>query len=709
MSDLPVGAVLTSINGRKCTAIPRNVTDPEDVVTATNPAAADPSESATSRLPPGGILMEAPGLSQEVPSLAPSFITSAPNAEPSETQPDTAASTPPGFRVAPGDEDESDDGVEEEDGEDPAATEALEDLPTDAPLSDDPLLDEDDPEEEPAATSEGSIEGTVLPEEPAQEEDGGTSVPTSAPGIVENDATQTAGSPEATDNVGSGSGGNEDDNEDSEETGEADSDNDSDNNDSNESGSEDGGGNSDSEDPDTEDSDDPNDSDADGDNNGNDESEDGEDGFGGAGADPSGTGGDLITTTLEGGVVTTIPAPSGNDQGSPTDNPDTDVVGSASGNGEEESKQAGIIAGSVVGSLAAVALVGFLLFWFWRKRSQRHKYVIQTPVFEPPNSSRTEKTWDFDNGSIGPTNKAARMKEAVEYRFDAIGRKFNKTSPQPNRKSGVNVNRGNSQFFAAGALPPRSRDNPDIHPGNDELSNQDRLGNWWSRVREDANFNWGVRNDSSEPADRAGQNRGFNHRASEGQDFSGTLGLMINDARSRGNDPFSDDYAQPGPSEGYAVHQTPPLRNPFDDANSIQPLPLAATSYDSRGHQRRSTTGSVHRQTRSPLRQQTSSPYQRSDTTTPLSRHQNSTPLSRGAVRSDQFDLEFEPHPGTLVAMPEDVTTREGTREGSLRSFTSQVSSLSDWDNNRGNLRGDVGAAALNWADEKSPGIGKAK
>ena len=714
MSDLPAGAVLTSIDGRKCTAIPRNATSPENAVTATSPPAADPSGDTQGGVPPGGILMEAPVASGELLSLSSALSIPDATPEPTETIPGAASSStsPEGqFRMDGADEAEA--GTDEDEVLEPSATESL---PEGTPVSEEPSTDDGDETDEgsPAPTSEGLTDGTESPEQPAQEgsdeDDSSSPTPTSGQAGANDGITQTADGPESTQTVNQGAGRSGDDG-DGEDAGDESRQDGSGSGDEIDNGSDESldGNDSEGDGSDDEDSDGDDDDDDDG---GTESDGDSEGGSGGAGAFTSSTGDSFITTTLEGGVVTTIPAPSGNDQSSPTGDSNNDLVGST--NGVDESKQAGIIAGSVIGSLAAVALVGFLLFWFWRKRSQRHKYVIQTPVFEPPNSSRTEKTWDFDNGSIGPTNKAARMKEAVEYRFDAIGRKFNKPSPQPSRKSGVNLNRGNSQHYAAGALPPQSRDNHDLSPHDDELSNRDRLTNWWSRTREDANFNWGVRNGMPE----AGPSGDLGRRTSS-QDFSGALGLMINDARSRGNDPFSDDYAVEqrgqGSSEGYAVHQTPPLRNPFTDANSIQPLPLAATTYDPRGQPGRSRTGSLHRQTSSPLRQQSTAPYHHSGTATPPNRHQTDTPLSRGAVRSDQFDLEIEPHPGTLVAVPEVASTRgntrANTREGSLKSFTSRVSSLSeDWSdrNNRGNGRGDVGVEALRWADERSPGIGKA-
>jgi len=129
---------------------------------------------------------------------------------------------------------------------------------------------------------------------------------------------------------------------------------------------------------------------------------------------------------------------------------------------------------------------------------------------------------------------------------------------------------------------------------------------------------------------------------------------MLTDSRARGNNPFSDTHA---------IRQNPPPpSNAFDDAHqSIPPPPQ--TAYGARARPRGSTTGSMA--------------------------HRSS--FGRSNVRSDQFDLEIDPHPGTRI---------RGI------SLTSRVSSLSNYSE----PGPDVGPAALRWASTSPPrgGVGEA-
>lgn len=618
MSALPEGAILTTIDGRKCTAVPRNISITTDdglpSATANLPSSApndDPQEenSSSSATSIGGILVEEP-FSSTTSSILP--ISSSSSSA-------VAVSTSPGLRIRPSDK-----------GEAPAATSTGE-ARVDGPVeSSDPIADEEETEGNlPVSTSDGVVEETGASGEPSQ------ATPTEDGVVI---STRTRNTKDATTQI----------TEDPTPAGRT-------------------GGEGEEVTDETRSGDSPEETSGPEDDESNDETV--------ALTETDGSPGAAITTTLDGGVVTTIPhsaIPSGDNPDSPGGSPNSDFTGSESQNdGSVNSRRAGVIAGSVVGAVAAVALIAIFI-WFWKKRSQRHKYAIQTPVFEPPNSGRTDKTWEFDSGSVGPTPRSARIAEAVGYKFSAIG-KMLKPTPSPGGGPGVNMNRGNSQFMAS-TSSARANEDAAIRPGASEISATDRLGNWWSRVREDASFNWRLRNGgANEISHFAGSGavaRGANggsstdRRGSDSSayDFSGALGLMLNDARTRGNDPFSDTHA---------VQQSQrPRANPFDDSHqAVAPLSaLPQTTYDPRAVQRPrgSTAGSIIR------------------------RHQSSTPPSRTNIRSDQFDLEIDPHPGTRVRGD---------------SLTSRVSSLSDWTE----PGPDVGRAALNWAERgRTAGVGEA-
>ena len=361
----------------------------------------------------------------------------------------------------------------------------------------------------------------------------------------------------------------------------------------------------------------------------------------------------LASAELENGAVATIPSepiPSDGGSGSPS--------GPASSNaaGLDDSRKAGVIAGTVVGAVSAVALIVFLL-WFWRKRSQKHKYSIQTPVFDAPQSGKTEKTWEFDTASVGPTPRSARFAEAVKYKLNATGNMLKPVS-SPGWKRGAKMKGGDSKFM--NSPPPAALMNgrAAIRSGTNAMSAKDRLEDGQLPAKEGVDFNGG------RPVARgAGGRNSLDRRASDGSShqLSGALGLMPNDARARGNNPFSGVHA--------VQQNLQPRANPFDDRHqAVAPLAmtLPQTTYDPRPAQRPrgSTTGSI------------------------LRRYPSSS--SRANARSDQFDLEIGPHPGTLVR-PD--------------SYTSRVSSVSDW----AELGPGYRPAGLNWTEQRRlGGVGEA-
>lgn len=155
------------------------------------------------------------------------------------------------------------------------------------------------------------------------------------------------------------------------------------------------------------------------------------------------------TSTLADGSITTIGGvitPSGDSDMIGTGLPDSVAINQPS---------VEVIAGSVIGAVVGIAILGALIFGFWRRRAQKRQYKINSPALDPSSKDKGEKTWEFDNGSVGPTPRAAKVRETIGNMFGAIGR----LKPSaPGGSHGVNMNRGNSQFIEA--LPTHNRNTP---------------------------------------------------------------------------------------------------------------------------------------------------------------------------------------------------------------------------------------------------------
>lgn len=168
--------------------------------------------------------------------------------------------------------------------------------------------------------------------------------------------------------------------------------------------------------------------------------------------------GEGVSTTPADLGITAVPQPSGG--------PNSETVA---------------VAGGVVGGIAIMALVGFLL-WFWRKRAmRRRRSTLLTPLGAETGGNRFGRGGDIsrgqldekgayiiDRGSLGPTPRAEKLRAGLAYRFQALqGRMsrfmgsggaavggFSRSGGSSGAPS-VNLNRGNSQFMDP--LPTHSR------------------------------------------------------------------------------------------------------------------------------------------------------------------------------------------------------------------------------------------------------------
>ena len=283
-----------------------------------------------------------------------------------------------------------------------------------------------------------------------------------------------------------------------------------------------------------------------------------------------------------------------------------------------------IIATSVAGGVAVVAIAA-LLFWLWRSRlRKKRRSTLLTPLdTDPRNFGASRATRDLanekgnytiDRASLGPTPRSEKMKAALGYSFKRLRGNLsvafsNKSGSGP----GVNMNRGNSQFLdSTSMMNQHARSGSGLSASGSskagEPTSKDRFFDWFGRLRSDAKFNWRVRNDvnaSSDPfaaardikeknaaagkrpdfltllgmndgeVDREAQRRRLSRSGSAGSHFLGGLGLNFESSSSA--DPFSDANAiRPHDSAKVAPLQMggiPPLQlgreNPFSDANAI--------------------------------------------------------------------------------------------------------------------------------------------
>lgn len=176
------------------------------------------------------------------------------------------------------------------------------------------------------------------------------------------------------------------------------------------------------------------------------------------------------------------------------------------------------IAGGVVGGLAIVGLVGFLV-WFWRKRLLRkRRSTLLTPLGAETGpfgggGQRDEKgAYVIDRGSLGPTPRSEKLKAAFGYRIRNFQGSVSKIAPfrfgrGSSSSPSVNMNRGNSQFMDP--LPTHSRNGSAMSDtasrskgGSGAMGNpKDRFLDWWSRLADDISTRLGGRNRSRDSGD----------------------------------------------------------------------------------------------------------------------------------------------------------------------------------------------------------------
>ncbi|KAL1911036.1 hypothetical protein Sste5344_003209 [Sporothrix stenoceras] len=346
------------------------------------------------------------------------------------------------------------------------------------------------------------------------------------------------------------------------------------------------------------------------------------------------TGTPLSITNGNGAAIfSTISAPPGaTDDGSSTaaaaaagdgNNPALSAVTSTPGTNPETTIA---IAGGVIGGVAFLSLVAFLV-WFWRRRMRkRRRSTLLTPLSVDPatfggrgggdgimrNGEKGE--YVINRGSIGPTPKSEKIKATFDYNIRRIKGRFGDMMTSHASNGSVNMDRGNSQFMGPSDVGG-SRDsnamnstaNADAGNGGYGAATKDRFVGFFGRVAgAGAGLTSKFRGGSSADADSRDEKRAMAAQPNnkEGQpDFLTLLGMdereleraaqnkknskkkrasmdrgrygssSNNDYLGRLNidfdDPFSDTNAIAHQSAKPAPLTVSQANNPFSDANAI--------------------------------------------------------------------------------------------------------------------------------------------
>ncbi|RWA12551.1 hypothetical protein EKO27_g2563 [Xylaria grammica] len=279
------------------------------------------------------------------------------------------------------------------------------------------------------------------------------------------------------------------------------------------------------------------------------------------------------------------------------------------------------IAGGVIGGLALISVIAFLL-WLWRKRlmKKRHSTLLTPLSTDAAYRGREKGPYIISRNSLGPTSVPEKMRALVGYNYHKLRGRVNSLvtrSPKPS----VDLNRGNSQFGLPDTPATRSSSRAG-EASNEVTTSKGRFVDWWERLTEDGNWNWKLRSDprserlnnstytsrpnatqprkwGSQPdfltllsMDEKQQQRGSNNNNATGSGsnprrsqslgndhFLGSLGLNFDT-----ENPFADSNAMNHDSAKVMPLAVPAERinNPFSDANAI-PAPARPVNRNSVG------------------------------------------------------------------------------------------------------------------------------
>ncbi|KAM0427206.1 hypothetical protein ACHAPT_007634 [Fusarium lateritium] len=266
----------------------------------------------------------------------------------------------------------------------------------------------------------------------------------------------------------------------------------------------------------------------------------------------------FTTATLPGGLITTIglDPTAGNDQASETGS--SDIITKES----DDSATTPVVVGSVVGSVMGLSMLVFL-FWFLRRRAtRRRRSTLLTPLGIPPGApgGMGSEKYEIDNHSLGPTPRSTKLAAAVTVNAKKFGRRLRLSTSG----SGVNMNRGNSQFLDSNPSHSRSA-SMGPYPSSRGGSSSEGHQGWWSRLILESSA------ENLEAQEISEKERGTTRTPSPNP---------FSDANSMAAVPPANPFANardslvPSPlAPGRSPPQRPPRPDdPFSDSNSIAPL-----------------------------------------------------------------------------------------------------------------------------------------
>jgi hypothetical protein len=274
------------------------------------------------------------------------------------------------------------------------------------------------------------------------------------------------------------------------------------------------------------------------------------------------------------------------------------------------------LVGGVLGSMAIVAILAALLFFFLKRRKAKStsflapNTAIRTEFYrdeKSPRVARFDEKWAPDVATRTQGKQFKFAAAAFTSRVVGLGATLKaKIIRDRSASPSVNLNRGNSQFLD-GPIPQHSRNNSNLSRSSEKLPARYRLANWATGLRHDLMSKMRLRQ-STESVDPFATARSKN--ISQAQlnnpqpDFSQLLGmddreLQLESERRRANfektqsgsslpplgslglsfssmkDPFADPAKAPDPISNPFADPAAQSKNPFSDSVST-PQPSMA-------------------------------------------------------------------------------------------------------------------------------------
>lgn len=245
--------------------------------------------------------------------------------------------------------------------------------------------------------------------------------------------------------------------------------------------------------------------------------------------------------------------------------------------GSQSKPTTAVVAGSVAGGVALVSIIAFLL-WFWRKRAiSKRRSSLLTPLTIAPGKRRSsEKPYVIDRGSVGPTPSGEKFRAAVGANFRRLRSKVSGVGASADLGRAGEVT-GRDRFrdwwerLAADVDFNWKLRNEGVGAPDPAAARDMREKNAAGGSQPDFLTLLGM--DEEEVRREAARRHGGGNSGSgsSGEHFLGGLALNFDSSAGGGGreDPFSDanaltrDSAKPAP---LAVSSTP--ANPFSDENA---------------------------------------------------------------------------------------------------------------------------------------------